>query len=225
MITIPITILDDFLDNPKTIREFGLSLNYSQSPMGNFPGKRTKCISTIHPPLFEYISKKTLSLFFPNSPITWEATMYFHLSKDLEKTGWIHQDPFQITSLIYLSPPTPNVNRGTSLYKLLSNKFHPYNSPKESDIYKNMPSHYITDKISQETYNKKSQWEEKTFHKILDIPDMFNRLICFDPSTYHANNNIKSPNSQDRLTLITFYNNLSHPSNFPIPRSKQTLSI
>ena len=225
MITVPVTVLDDFLDNPNAIRNFALSLNYTQSPIGNYPGGRTECISQIHSPFYSYVSKKILNLFFPTELKTGTSSMYFHLSKDTEGTGWIHQDNAQITSIIYLSPEDLEINRGTSLYKLKENKFSPFNTPQENSIVNYMPDHYLTGKIDEKTHRVKNNWEEITFDKILDIPDRFNRLICFDPATYHANNNIKSPNSPDRLTLITLFYKISHPSNFPIPRSKQTLSI
>lgn len=221
MTTIPVTILDNFLDNPNFIRDWALSLKYEKAKHGNFPGGRSKCLSTLHPFFYDFLNKKILNLFFPNTPVTWEAQTYFHLSKNIEKTGWIHQDNKQITSIIYLSPEDSNVNRGTSLYELKPNKIHAYNSHKESTLNQHMPDHYLTGNINEEVYNLKNNWENNTFNKILDIQDKFNRLICFDPYTLHANNNIISKSSKDRLTLITFINSISHPSNFPIPRSKQ----
>ena len=225
MLTVPITILDDFLNNPETIREFGLSLEYAPSATNNFPGKRTRCLSQIHSGFFNYLNHRILNLFFPSIPKTWSSSMFFHLSKDLEKTGWIHQDSVQITSIIYLSPQSPKVNKGTSLYELKQNSIHPYNNQRDYNLNNDRISHYSTNKIPLETYNNKTLWEENTFNKILDIPDKFNRLVCFDPYTYHANNNIKSEDSKDRLTLITFIKDISHPTNFPIPRSKRTISM
>jgi hypothetical protein len=225
MTTIPVTILDDFLDNPNEVREWALSLEYQKSKKGNYPGKRSKFLDEIHPPFYDYINKKILNLFFPSSPASWVSETEFHISTNLEKTGWIHQDPNHITAIIYLSPEEPGVNRGTSLYKLKQNKLHPYNSPEESTLIQHMPNHYLTGKISEEVFNLKNDWEKNTFDKILDIPDKFNRLIAFDPYTYHANNNITSKESPDRLTLITFINEISHPANFPIPRSKQIMTI
>jgi hypothetical protein len=227
MITVPTTILDNFLDNPKDIRNFGLKLKYTQAELGNYPGKRTECLSQIHPEYYNYINTTILSLFFPSEPIpTWDAITQFHLTKNLEKTGWIHQDPnIQITALIYLSNDDPSVNRGTSFFELKSGLISPFNNKGERSLYNYMPKHYLTGKIDQEVYEIKTKWEEKTFNKTLNIKDKFNRIIIFDPSTFHANNIANTPELNERLTLISFIYGISSPFNFPIPRSKQMYQI
>ena len=223
MITVPITILDNFLHNSKSVRNFGLKLKYNQAELGNYPGKRTECLSNIHPEYYSYINTLILSLFFPSKPLpTWQAHTQFHLTQNLEKTGWIHQDDnVQITALIYLSDDDPNVNRGTSFFELKPGLISPYNTKKEKDLYNHMPEHYLTGKIPQEIYKMKTEWEEKTFNKILNVKDKFNRILIFDPSTFHANNIANTPELNERLTLISFIKGISSPFNFPIPRSRQ----
>jgi hypothetical protein len=222
MINFPITIQDDFATNPESLRDFALSLDYTPSPTYIYPGGRTKCLSLLHPPLFEDINKKILKLFFPENDLRFKAITYFHNSKDLEKTGWIHQDPTQMTAILYLSKEDPNVNRGTSLFSLKSNKFFPYSNPQEKKLYEHMHTHYQTNKISNEIFEAKTKWESQTFSKILDIPDKFNRLICFDPFTYHSNNNTMSKTSPERLTLISFITHILSPEEPPTIRSKRT---
>lgn len=227
MNTVPVTILDNFLNDPYGIRDFGLSLEYSQAERGNYPGKRTECLSTIHPEYYKYINRTILSLFFPSEPPpTFNAQTQFHLTQNLEKSGWIHQDPnVQITALIYLSNNDPGVNRGTSLYNLKPGIIHPYNSQEEKELYFEMPQHYLTGKITDKVYKARTQWEEKTFNKTLDIKDKFNRLIAFDPSIFHSNNVANTPELNERLTLISFISGISSPFNFPIPRCKQSPQI
>lgn len=225
MTTVPVTILDNFLDNPDDIREWASTLEYSPAPNNNYPGVRTECLSRIFPSFYQYINSKILSLFFPldyeSPPTEFTALTQFHYTPDLQDTGWIHQDPNHITALIYLSPPDPNVNRGTSIYKLkkgiINSHYLIQNDPK---FFQNMKNHYIDSKMDNETSLKKKNYEENTFEKILDIKDEYNRLIVFDPKCYHANNQVNSSISPGRLTMISFINNVSSPKGFPITRSK-----
>jgi len=225
--TIPVTILDNFLSNPNDVKNFSLNLEYTQAKFGNYPGKRTECLSKIHPEYYRYINTSILSIFFPsNPPPTWDALTQFHLTQNLEKTGWIHQDPnIQITALIYLFDENPSINRGTSLFELKPGLISPFNNKEEKNLYNHMSKHYLTGKISQEIYEMKTKWEKNTFNKILNIKDKFNRILIFDPSIFHANNIVNTPELNERLTLISFIKGISSPFNFPIPRLKQTPMI
>ena len=221
---IPTTILDNFLDNPDDIKEWALTLNF-QSPTDNvYPGKRTECLSNIFHPFFHLLNNKILSLLFPFSPPpSYSANTYFQYISDFEGSGWVHQDHNQITALIYLSPPDPNINRGTSMYKLKKGTIHPlfhtYNIPNFFDKRK---KHYLSGKINNETLLEKDKFEKNTFEKILDVKDEYNRLLVFDPKIYHTNNSFSSPSSTKRLTLISFIDNIVSPYSFPSIRSKQT---
>ena len=225
MNTIPVTISDNFLNNPNDIRNWALSLKYTSPEDGKYPGERTECLSNIDNEYYRYINRSILSLFFPsNTPTGWSATTRFQKIHNLEKEGWIHQDEsVQITAIIYLSMDDPQVNRGTSLYNLKKGIIHPINSPSVRELYnKELPKHYKTGKIEENVYKKRTEWEKRTFTKVLDINDKYNRLIAFDPVIFHANNIVNTSKLNERLTLISFFYGIQNPNNFPIPRYKQT---
>ena len=221
MNVIPATILDNFLENPNTIRDWGLSLEFSSDPSGRWPGKRTACLSTIHPPLFDYINKKVLSLFFEDKT-SYSSILNFQLIEGYEDRGWIHQDGTLLTYIIYLSKED-ETNCGTSIYNKTTTKPHIYNSTQEQEIQLYKFNFYNTKTISPEAQNQKDEFEKSTFNKILDIKDIYNRLLCFSSDQYHSANNFSNKNSS-RLTLIGFIHKINN-SNLPILRSKQTLMM
>lgn len=218
MNTIPVTILDNFLDNPDALRNFALTLEYFSSPKGNYPGKRTICLSNINPTFFNFINKKILNLFFPDTTqIEFNAFTQFHLSKSHQKIGYIHQDSeMQITAIIYLSPFNPYTNNGTSFFNLKKDKFLP-----SDHVYNDMPDYYLEKNTPNKILLRKEKWEKENFNKVMDVKDEYNRLLAFDPSIWHANNATPSSSSLDRLTLITFISTINSSFNYPVTRNKQ----
>ena len=218
MTTIPVTILDNFLENPNTIRDWGLSLQYHSDPEHNIPGKRTHCLSQLHYPLFNYINKKVLSLFYEN-PVEYECTLNFQLIEEYQGEGWIHQDQNLFTFIIYLSEEN-EINCGTSLYNLKLNKFHYINSPTDYDNLLLRNHHHKIKKPTTEIESIQNQDLKLNYEKNLDIKDKYNRLLCFSSEQLHKANNF-SNNTSPRLTLIGFVKKINN-LNSPIIRSKQT---
>ena len=83
---IPTTILDNFLYNPQTIANWGLSQTFTPALHNNWPGKRTECLSILHTPLFDYINKKVLCLFFTEE-VNCKSTLRFQLIEDYKNDG------------------------------------------------------------------------------------------------------------------------------------------
>jgi hypothetical protein len=221
MTTIPITILDDFLDNPDTIRNWGLSLPFESSDDGRWPGKRTECLSKIHPPFYNYINRKILSLFFED-PVNYDGDLTFQLIEDYQGEGWVHQDSNVFTYIIYLSPEN-EINCGTSLYNLNSKKIHNKNTPDDDNLLSLTRHHHKTKLISPDIENIQKYNLNSNYIKTLDINDKFNRVLCFSAEKFHKANNF-SNNTSPRLTLIGFIHKISS-SNLPIIRSKQTIMM
>ena len=219
MTTIPVTILDNFLDNPNTIRDWGLSLEFTPEPNGKWPGKRTSCLSKIHPPFFDYINQRVLSLFFEDS-INYHCSLTFQLIEDYQGEGWIHQDSNTFTYIIYLSPED-EINCGTSLYDLKPEKVHIINSPDENNLLSLTRQHHKTKLISPDIKNIQKQNLYSNYTKILDVNDKFNRLLCFSAEKFHRANNLSNTTSP-RLTLIGFIHKVA-TDNLPVLRSQQTI--
>ena len=223
MVSIPLTILDNFLDNPQNIKDWGLSLPFEPiEEMAAYPGSRSPLLDDISPIFNKFYSRKILSLFYNQIPTSYRAYTVFQLIEDYEDTGWIHQDSPHtfFTSILYLTEET-DTDCGTSLYELNSTKHFPINSSQDFNLVSNATNnHHITKKLTpQESINKKS-WEKANFTKIHNIKDKFNRLICFPADSFHSANNLSPKNKSPRLTLITFFSKIESPELPPIIRSK-----
>jgi len=222
---IPHTIVDSFLSNPNPIRDWGLSLNYTSHPKLIYPGKRTKCLSEINPQFHFIFNSKILDLFFTNNRnYQFEANTYFQLVKDVEGKGWIHQDPSVITAMVYLSNPDPNINRGTSLYRLKPSVFIEHNPGPANDSTLSSLSyeHHSKGKLDKEQTKIKENYENSNYDKILDVNDQYNRLFCFDSSgdVYHSSNNLNSSLIKERFVLISFISRVGTYEMFPIIKTK-----
>jgi len=220
MTTIPTTILDNFFDNPNSIVNWALSLDYNSSPNGSWPGRRSQELSLIHPYFHKHVCKKVLSLFFENTDtINYKVILNFQLIENYQGKGWIHQDPDIFTFIIYLHESNPKIDCGTTLWKLNPNLISPFNSEKDISIEKLRLEHHKNKKISSEHQN----FQYNNFSKEIKIPDKYNRLIAFSSENFHSANNFNN-NLSPRLTLTGFVEDLS-TSKLPVIRSKQVPMI
>ena len=125
MINFPTLCVDGFYKDPDAMREYALSLDYNTDD-GRYPGKRTKPLHTINPPLFDKICLKFFSLFY-NYEVegaNWNVKTYFELNDPLSKDensyfnkGYIHKDDSCILAGIVYLTPIINKNTGTSIFR------------------------------------------------------------------------------------------------------------
>lgn len=230
MNNIPVIILDNFLDNPKGVRDFALNLSYNPAPQGTFPGKRSDFLDQVNYPLFNFLSKKILSLFTPlrkgpeDLNIQYRCAMNFQLIES-EGSGWVHQDPNTFTSILYLNEEEDSINCGTSFYNLKSSKAFPFLSKQEYNLSEKRLNHYQTGKISKELEIQKNKFNEETYDKILDIPNKFNRLVAFSSEMFHSANFYSNFSKTPRLTLVCFFDFIHSDFLMPIQRSKMVPMI
>ena len=91
----PITVVDNFYENPDEIRKFALAQQYEychqiKDISYTFPGSRTKDLSIIHPELFQKVCHKLTSLFhnFEHDILRWQITTCFQsVTKGFERGG------------------------------------------------------------------------------------------------------------------------------------------
>jgi len=210
-VIIPNTIVDNFFDYPDKVRDFGLSLPFKKSNNNIFAGERTDCLSNINKTLYNNINLKVTSLFFDynHKPVSYHANLYFQKVSSVYEEGWVHQDPNDITFIVYLNPNN-NIKEGTSIYQL-------------NDIGYNTKT-YQTQK--QESFNNtylipqyRNLRKEHNSHytETLRVSNLYNRLFAFDGFSHHAANDFSETNDNTRLTLIGFISNINR-NDTPIRR-------
>jgi hypothetical protein len=209
MIKTPITILDNFFDNPDKIRDYALSLEYEKDHLGKWPGKRSKPLHEINPPVFNEICRRVLSMYFdleqPSSYIRWEASLYFQKIDNSYLSGWIHTDPSVITAIVYLNK-NPNINSGTSIYKLKDHILFPKTTEftqYKLDAYRGIID--INDaKVKEKQLENNSQFEE-----VVKVHNEYNRILSYYGGLQHsAQDYFGNEDEEPRLTLIMFFHNL-----------------
>jgi hypothetical protein len=208
--TIPHTVIDGFFDNPYSVREYGLKMAQNldvDCKNVAYRGKRSKCLSEIHPLLFDNINRKILSSFYDlgKENISWKSEIKYQLTDESFDDGWVHTDQYRpslLTGIIYLTPNAP-LECGTSLYwpkNLAANQLHDQvKKDGNRDIELRRSVHY--DKCRKENNDQ--------FEKILTVNNLFNRLFIFDSHYFHcADRFFGNTEDNSRLTLVIFMTEL-----------------
>lgn len=216
---IPVTILDNFLDDPDKIRKWALQQEYFPDPDGHWPGLRTKHIHEINKPFFDVVCRKYFSQFFDlyteDKEISWAVSMHFQIVDASYDSGWIHSDErvSQITGIIYLSPNS-SLNGGTSIYQekpnLIQHK-HQNTEYKEKSYLKRM---------SIEEAKKYKEEHNAQYEETIRVSNVYNRLVSFDSHLHHAAQDFFGEGEDSRLTLVFFVNKL-FANNTPISRVRR----
>lgn len=209
---IPITVIDDFFENPVDVRNFALSQEFRPDPEHKWPGTRTKRISTLNYKLFDFVIKKVLKVFYSDDEsYEYESSMYFQMSDKSYGSGWVHADVESlITGIVYLNI-NESLNAGTSICQPKSTGILPINLDSKIQFYKKE-----IDNCDKERYENNTQFDDSVI-----IKNKFNRLVLFDSHLYHkADEFIGDSTDTSRLTLIFFINKfLVH--NYPIQRMRR----
>ena len=229
----PISIYDDFYDDPEEIRKVALEMEFS-SQRGVNPHLRTNCLSTVNPELHYKCVHKFLSIYgdFDIPDVQWHCQCFFQkswrFSSDIDdpiNQGWIHSDDgVYLAGIAYLSHNTP-LDTGTSFYrKKDSNKSEPKNM--EYDFFQVLGTD--EENLDQPRSNIESisrfrnliSDHNDSFTHIAESKNVYNRMIAYDSSIFHAQSNYWMPNDDDyRLIQLFFVDQLISPNhNFPISR-------
>ena len=59
----PISVVDNFYENPDRVRELALQEEFTQTKKGGFPGERTRPIHEINLGLFNFFNHKLFSIY------------------------------------------------------------------------------------------------------------------------------------------------------------------
>lgn len=217
----PITVLDNFYDDPDEIRKFALSQKYQfrhelkdDLPFV-FPGSRTKDLSVINKPLFEKVARKISALFhnLENDHFRWSITTNFQSVSEDYGQGIIHYDNAIFAAVLYLSPDAP-LESGTSLYE----------PNKSFDQEKYDAAHLENHKNFLRGVVKMNTSYHSMFDEIVRVNNIYNTLILYEGHHFHAANAFFGQGLKDsRLTQVFFVNKIDAQkhSSFPVWRSQQ----
>ena len=215
----PITIIDDFLDNPNTVVNWAKKLEYNYHPQRPYPGKRTENLMQISNDFCFEISQKILRLFYENPPLDYGASLNFDIiEKNIYEEGWVHQDQGNLSFVIYLNK-VYNFNSGTSIYRKKSSI--PY-LPSNNNLLKIKTEDYLKKKISERGREARNKWNS-SYEKILEIQPLYNRLAIYPSSQPHSANLLDTGTNEDRFLLVGTLRNLPS-SNPPLERLNSFMS-
>ena len=216
---IPTTIVDDFFEDPDSIRAFGLRQQYAQDTTGSWPGSRAQDLNQLNSQLFTHVASRLLSLFWDitTSPVHWRAHGTFQRVTQAYGTGWVHQDADSLlTAIVYLTPDSP-AQSGTSIYR---RKDITVPIPEAWDRTKRQG--YLTGQMTTAEYVHARDATNNCFEETLRVNNVYNRLLIFDSSLYHGVRAFDTA-SQDRLTLTMFFTSIGTPVLAPIQRMNRAI--
>ena len=172
---------------PEEVREFALEQEFKVR--GNYPGMRTEPFAN------EDIKETIESIIAPFAgKITrWhtEYTGCFQYTTAYDRS-WIHADSWNDWAGVLYLTPNSKIESGTSFYSKNNNYNEEKLSQKKIDFFLN--------KTDEEEYFKTLKEHNNNFTKNLTIGNIFNRLIVYDPTMYHAHDNLL--NTEERLIQV-----------------------
>lgn len=215
MINFPLTVIDNFLENPDKVRNFALHQEFFKDDENKYPGMRTKPISEIDPFFCNEIIKKVFSVYFNfnSEKLTWNVDARFQLTDSSYGEGWVHQDLNKTTGLIYLSP-NANLKSGTSIYKTKNNVLN-----ANLNFFADKKHSFFKGDISLEDSKIYRHQNNEQFDETISVSNVYNRLLLFDANEYHSAQSFDNESKEQRLTLIFFINSV-FAEKTPIERLK-----
>jgi len=217
----PVTIVENFYEDPDAVRTFALNQKYQYRHQLKdvpyvFPGARTKDLSVINKPLFESVSNKIISLF--HNPeyerMRWAISTNFQSVSEDYGRGVIHTDGNAVfAAVLYLSPDAP-LDAGTSLFR----KNKQFDQAAYEKALKDNDKRFAKGEIVMDTSY------HAMFDEIVRINNVYNTLILYEGRHFHAANHFFGKTLKDsRLAQVFFVSSIDAQkhSSFPIWRSQQ----
>lgn len=199
---IPVTIIDDFFEDPNLIRSFALEQEFKLAEDLKWPGFRTACISTLNIELFDHINKRFLLSFYDEESVKGiqiGTSACFQSVPSNMVGGWVHRDDSLISGIVYLSP-NAHPDSGTSIYKRKTST----SFIKNSDLKQQSIQQQQANIVAKEDNNDQ-------FRETITVKNEYNRLIAFDGCSLHAAGSFEGTDLNDsRLTLVFFVHGLIH---------------
>jgi Family of unknown function (DUF6445) len=214
----PVTIVENFYENPDAIRKFALAQEYTfchnrLNLEYVYPGSRTKDLFDLDSALHEKICKKLVSVFHnaENDHMRWALSTSFQSVTEEYKQGVIHTDQNTVfAGVLYLTPDAP-LEGGTSLFKPNKN----FDEVKYQQALVDNDERFKAGEIAMRTdYHT-------MFDEIVRVNNVYNTLIIYEGRHFHAANQFFGKTLKDsRLAQVFFVNKIDaqKQSVFPISR-------
>ena len=201
--TYPITIVDDFFEDPDGIVEMAESMKYYTPNTGNWPGTRTKNLHIEDKRFFNYFGQKLHLLFYETAPEYWNLQCHFQLIDPFcedkyskKNRGWIHKDiDTWFGGIVYLQKD-PEPDTGTSAYRVKRGFSHQF--ADEIDVKEKQ---YRSENVDDAEYEKAYDAMRNQFEETVSIANVYNRFVLFNNVTHHG---VQTFGSKPRLTLNFF---------------------
>ena len=201
--TYPITIVDDFFEDPDGIVEMAESMKYYTPNTGNWPGTRTKNLHIEDKRFFNYFGQKLHLLFYESVPEYWNLQCHFQLIDPFcedkyskKNRGWIHKDiDTWFGGIVYLQKD-PEPDTGTSAYRVKRGFSHQF-----ADEINIKEMQYRSENVDDAEYEKAYDAMRNQFEETVSIANVYNRFVLFNNVTHHG---VQTFGSKPRLTLNFF---------------------
>ena len=201
--TYPITIVDDFFEDPDGIVEMAESMKYYTPNTGNWPGTRTKNLHIEDKRFFIYFGQKLHLLFYETAPEYWNLQCHFQLIDPFcedkyskKNRGWIHKDiDTWFGGIVYLQKD-PEPDTGTSAYRVKRGFSHQF-----ADEINIKEMQYRSENVDDAEYDKAYDAMRNQFEETVSIANVYNRFVLFNNVTHHG---VQTFGTKPRLTLNFF---------------------
>ena len=201
--TYPITIVDDFFEDPDGIVEMAESMKYYTPNTGNWPGTRTKNLHIEDKRFFNYFGQKLHLLFYETAPEYWNLQCHFQLIDPFcedkysnKNRGWIHKDiDTWFGGIVYLQKD-PEPDTGTSAYRVKRGFSHQF-----ADEINIKEMQYRSENVDDAEYDKAYDAMRNQFEETVSIANVYNRFVLFNNVTHHG---VQTFGTKPRLTLNFF---------------------
>ena len=203
----PISIVDNFFEDPDSVANLSKNLNYLSSPGGTWPGVRSDNLHLINWRLFDSICRKISHIFYPicenwTYQISFQRVMPFSENPyDKKNCGWIHKDKTNFGGVIFLTRE-PDNDTGVTIYKSKSGYF---SMTSQEEQIKNR--HFLGDTVDDDIFNQFYNTYHNQFEETIKIKNIYNRLVLFNSGTLHA---VQTYGTKERLTIPFFNTNISN---------------
>ena len=218
--------IDNFFDDPKLIRDFGLKLPLTPDSTGAWPGARSQNIMETHHELGALLILKILSAYYDidyhllsweSSTVQFQSVNKFDNKKtDATNKGWIHQDAgSSLAALIYLSPNI-DIESGTSIFRKNNKQYSTFQTnPQKHLLLKNK-------KINKTLYEKEFKINQESFEETIKFGNVYNRMIAYDANEWHRAN---SYFNEERFFMVFFIAGLKIDGLTPMERVKNKIAF